>query len=420
MDLLGIEKAAVPVTVVSTDVLAQEVKELPLLKEFVLRLLQASVGGAAEISAFLGLDRKLVDIAVADLYRDGELVFGPGLGQLLLTDRGRKTADAAKAVRPAQKTLKLAFDRLTWTVTDYEIRDLLTKSAALAEGCVLLPAERTTRIKTADIPPAAVNAILRQPSGAAAIEVLDVVDVNPSTHRYLPVHLLVYGDQDRGEIETAVIVDGDPSGAHDAALGKLGGSAKLGLRIAPAGRHAPLPRHLEDERIQPTSEVLFDEHPPRVCGIERFQHQLALMIALDSARNRLLIVTDVATRSVVDGAFISKLEGRLRARVAVDLVLARPDKLAERELTSMARWSKGKLKLHRSKATDVNTLIFDDKWVVSDFPWLSYRGTDQTFRDYSGTLVTIPAETEHEYRRLLSAFTTNPVNTNPHAARGPA
>jgi hypothetical protein len=37
----------------------------------------------------------------------------------------------------------------------------------------------------------------------------------------MPADVLVYGDADRGEVETAVVVDGDHSEPHDAALNKL-------------------------------------------------------------------------------------------------------------------------------------------------------------------------------------------------------
>jgi hypothetical protein len=62
---------------------------------------------------------------------------------------------------------------------------------------------------------------------------------------------------------------------------------------------------------------------------------------------------------VADGTFIARLEQRLRARVQVDLV-------------------------------------------VSDFPWLSFRGAERPFRDISGTVLAIPEEVDREYAALRS------------------
>jgi hypothetical protein len=404
LDLLGIEKAAVPVTVVATDVLAQEIKPLPLLQEFVLRLVKANVGGASDIAAFLGLDRKLVDAVVADHYRDGTLSFSPGLGQLLLTDRGKRLADELEAVRPIQRTFQVVFDRLTWSVADYDSRELVTKAVALVEGRILLPAQRTTRVKTTDVTPAAVNSFLRKPGRTVSIDVLDVIDVAPSTYRYMPVDILVYGDQERGEVETAVVVDGDPSDEHDAALSKLTGTDKLNFQVAPARPHAVLPPHLEAERVSPTQGAPLEENSPRVRGIDLLNHQFVLMTALERAQNRILIAVDLANCSVLDTYFLSRLEQRLRAHVQVDLIVSRIDREAEAALDRLASRYRRRMRLHLPESEIPNTLVFDDNWIVSDFPWLSYRGSGRPFRVYRGTVVAVADEADREYTALLSTF----------------
>jgi hypothetical protein len=402
MDLLGIEKGAVPVTVVATDVLAQEVKPLPLLDEFVLRLLKANVRQAAEIAAFLGLDQKLVDAAVADHYREGALFLGPG--QLTLSARGKRLADDLESVRPIQKNIKVVFDRLTWSVAAYDSRDLVTKGVVLADGRLLLPAQRTTRIKSSDITPVAVNSFLRQPGRAVSIDVLDVIDVAPTTHRYMPVDVLVYGDQERGEVETAVVIDGDHSEKHDSVLGMLGGVEKLNFRVEPAGPHAALPPHLEEDRVYPAQRAPLEENSPRVRGINLFEHQLVLMTALESASDRILIAADLATRSVVDANFLSRLDQRLRARVQLDLIVSQCDTETEAALNRLARRYRSRMRLHRPESDAPNTLVFDGNWIVSDFPWLSYRGAGRPFRDYEGTVVAVSEEADREYTTLLSPF----------------
>ncbi|MGO1053081.1 hypothetical protein [Crossiella sp. CA198] len=403
LDLLGVEKAAVPVTVVAADILAQEIKSLPLLDEFVLRLVKADVGGVAEIAAFLGLDRRLVDIAVADQHRNGDLLVGPGAEWLKLTDRGRRLADDLESITPVRKNVKIVFDRVTWSVADYENRDLITKAAAQAEGCVLLSALHTTRIKTTDITPAAVNSILKSSGRRASLDVLDITAVTPSTHRYMPAEILIYGDADRGEVETAVVVDGDHSEPHDAALSRLGGDVKLAFTVEPVQAHVPLTPALEAERVYPAPGGPLNENGPRVRGIRHFEHQLVLMSALETAINRILIATDMATRSVVDGTFIARLEQRLRARVQVDLILSRPSKDIDEELDRLARRHRG-LRVHRPDSGDLNTLIFDGFWVASDFPWLSFRGAGRPFRDCSGTVLAIPEEVDREHAALLSRY----------------
>lgn len=404
LELFGIEKAAVPVTVVAANILAQEVKPLPLLDEFVLRLAKVPVRGAAEISAFLGLDQKLVDAVVADQYREGALLFGPGLGQLTLTSRGRRLADELELVRPIRKTVKIAFDRLTWSVADYENRDLVNKAEALAEGRLLLPAHHTTRIKASDITPEAVNSFLRQPGRGVSINVLDVIDVTPSTYKYMPVDILVFGDEDRGEVEAAVVVDGDPSEKHDAVLGKLGGGEKLGFSVEPAGPSLLLPSSLEAKKARRVPGESSEESSSRIREIQLFDHRTMLMTALEDAKDRLLIATDLATLSVVDSDFLARLEQRIRARVQVDLFLFRCDQEVEDRLDRLARRSRGRMRVHRLESAGQNTLIFDGNWVLSDFPWLSFRGAGRPFRNYSGTVVAMPDEVDREYTTLVSSF----------------
>ncbi|RDI25369.1 hypothetical protein [Lentzea flaviverrucosa] len=396
--LLGIEKAAVPVTVVAAEVLAQEIKQLPLLDEFVLRLLKTGVGAVPDIAAFLGLERELVEVAVADQYREGAVAFGAAPGDLLLTARGEQLAREHESVRPVQKTFKVVFDRLTWSVATYEERALISKSSAVADGRILLPGQRTTRVKREDISPAAVNSILRQPGRSASIDVLDVIDVTPSTYKYMPVDVLVYGDEESGDVETAVVVDGDHSEKHDSVLGRLGGVAKLGFRIEPAGPHPALPPGVEVQRVQGAP---LEESSPPVCGIGVWEHQLVLTAALQSATERLLIATDLAVCSVVDAHFLSRLEQRLRARVQVDLVVARCDEVTEAALGRLAQRSRYRLNLHRPEGEVRNTLVYDGNWVVSDFPWLSYRGAARPFRAYEGTVVAVQEEADREYAALL-------------------
>lgn len=56
MQLIAVEDAAIPVTVVNVDVLAREVRELPLIEEFTLRFVSRGVGTRDEIAVSVGLD----------------------------------------------------------------------------------------------------------------------------------------------------------------------------------------------------------------------------------------------------------------------------------------------------------------------------------------------------------------------------
>src|SRR6266496_6551844 len=83
-ELLDIVDAALPVTVVGTDVLAQERKPLPLLDEFVLRFLSGGIDNLDELASFLGLTRDLVESSIADQVAADNVRYSSGSGRITL------------------------------------------------------------------------------------------------------------------------------------------------------------------------------------------------------------------------------------------------------------------------------------------------------------------------------------------------
>ena len=73
LELLGLVEAALPVTTLRVDVLAQERKPLPLLDEFVLQFVREGVPTSMGLAAILGLEREQVLNAAADQISEGNL-----------------------------------------------------------------------------------------------------------------------------------------------------------------------------------------------------------------------------------------------------------------------------------------------------------------------------------------------------------
>jgi len=68
LQLIAVEDAAIPVTVVRADVLVQEKKDLPITEEFTLRFVGFGVDTPGEIAAYLGLDQAhVLDASAAQL-----------------------------------------------------------------------------------------------------------------------------------------------------------------------------------------------------------------------------------------------------------------------------------------------------------------------------------------------------------------
>jgi hypothetical protein len=438
LNLITIQDGAVPVTEVGTDVLAQERKALPLLDEFVLRLVSVNVTDHVEIAAFLGVSEDLVDKTLADQFAAGTIRYSSASRLLGLTPAGKNVVTELAAIRPTEKQLSIVFDRLTWSVTSYPRHSLMKKGEAEGQGYIILPASRTTRISTEDITAPGVNALLQRTSFLGSqVEVLRVKRVHPFTHRYFPAKLLIYSDGAGDEIQIAVVIEDSHSQGHDLAIASLGGAVALGIQVAPAMRAPDLGPEVDAIRLATDAvgdslrPAVITEHPdsassssiladndgaglnldpsePVVRSVAVFEHRELLSEALQSASSRLLIVSPWIRSAVVDTNFLARLEQRLRAGVAVTIAHGYgddddgSDRDALRKLGNLQNRFSSMFNLARLKNTHAKILIFDQTWVATSFNWLSFRGDpSRTYRMEEGTMVRIPTLVDREYERYI-------------------
>jgi len=438
---MAIEDAAVPVTVVGTDVLAQERKPLPLLEEFALRLTDAGINAKSEIASILGLGEPLVESAIADQVTAGNLLYSAGNRSVSLTAAGRRSVQDLEAVQPVLMKLQIVFDRLTWKITDYSRSNLMTKREVEEMGMQLLPALKTSRISQNEVTAPALNAMLENVSeDRRRTEVLTVRKVRPHTHRFQPVKMLVYGDTDRGEVQVAVVINGDLSSEHETNLLELGGAENLGIHIESPPERPLLTAELEALRIPPERvadlrSATIDSRieaadldassiaePTPASAAERslvemsvrsvsvFEHRELLREALDSAEVRILIISPWVKSTVVNSDLLGRLERRLRAGVQVHIAYGigsddrGSDAQALKRLEVLRARYENSFTLARLANTHAKVLIFDDKWIATSFNWLSFRGDpSRTYRMEEGTLVHIPAQVTSEYERYLGS-----------------
>src|SRR4051812_47041034 len=109
LTLVGVEDAALPVTVVATDVVAQERKPLALLDEFVLRFADAGLSTVDEIAQVLGLESRLVESTIADQAIAENISIGASTQVLALTRRGKQVVQDHEAIQPVQKQIFVTF-----------------------------------------------------------------------------------------------------------------------------------------------------------------------------------------------------------------------------------------------------------------------------------------------------------------------
>jgi hypothetical protein len=421
MQLIDIEEAAIPVTVVQADVLAQERKQLAILDEFVVRFVAGGVESAEDIATLLGLTDDQVLEAAATQVSENNVRRREASGRLTLTPQGLEVARDLAATQPVLKRLPVAFDRLLWRIVDYPKANMLTKKEAQERGLRLLPAAQNSRIGLTDVTPESFNALLRVRDGREKrVEILQVRKVLPNTHRYLPVQLLVYGDAERGELQLAVCIDGVLEVDLGLALDKIKAVERLGLSIAPPAERPRIDDDLErrrvdiDEGVEVSDEEVADNsaaavavHPLAsvpVRSVSVFEHAALLSEALSTAKRRLMIISPWVRSAVVTTDFLAVLERRLRANVHVTIAHgygedeSGSDAEALRRLQNLANRFKQQFTLVRVKNTHAKILIFDDRWITTSFNWLSFRGDpNRTYRMEEGIMVQIPSKVDRAY-----------------------
>ncbi len=433
LQLIAVEDAAIPVTVVRADVLAQERKELPITEEFALRYVHSGVEHPSDIAAFLGLDVNHVLEAAAELLGEQYLRRRGGGDILELTPVGLEVVRNLAATKPILRQLPISFDRLTWTLANYPEHALIAKKDALEAGMTVLPADRNSRIGLDDVTAAEFNRLLKATT-KERLQVLRIHKVAATKHRYLPVELLVYGDERTSELELAVCVDDELSAEHGIALERTRAVEQLGLKLEPSAARPLLEAELESQRAivevagLPDAEseqnnegagagaVDGQKHDPDRSGFTQapvrsvsvFEHADLLADALDTVKARLLIISPWVKSAVITTDFIARLEMRLRANVAVTIAHGigeddrGSDESALRRLSNLSDRYEN-FTFVRLANTHAKILIADDQWVNTSFNWLSFRGDpDRTYRMEEGTLVSIPNRVQAEYEKYLA------------------
>jgi hypothetical protein len=436
LQLVSVVDAALPVTMLRVDVLAQERKPLPLLEEFILRFVHAGVREVDEIAALLGLHRDQVVSTVAEQISSNNLTKAWS-GQLGLTALGLEAARNAAAVQPVLTQVNVPFDRLIWNVQNYTRASLIKKRDAVDAGFEILPAQKSSRVDVDDLAVERFNELVEsRDHRTRQVEVLRIRKIaSQNLHLYIPAQLLVYGNPDSGEVELGLCVDGDLQPAHGLELAAANAVVKLGIAVARPESRPTLAPELEEQRVASDQVDIFKarselrsgsrddsaEMPPRVediavRSVDVHEHPQLLAKALNSAKNRLLIIAPWVRGAVVNTDFLAALERRLRAGVEVHIGHgygpddSGSDDYALRKVSNLAaRYDK--LRIVRLRNTHAKILIFDDQWITTSFNWLSFKGDpNRTYRMEEGTLVQIKNEVDKAFARYVDILDADGVD----------
>jgi len=145
-----------------------------------------------------------------------------------------------------------------------------------------------------------------------------------------------------------------------------------------------------------------------------YEHPAILEEALETARERLLIISPWIRRAVVNDPFLRKLERACARGVRISLGFGlgdvdegeKPGDAQARALLESLAASTERFQMKRLGNTHAKVLIKDAEFfVITSFNWLSFRGDpSKPFRDEWGTLVRDPRVIEEYYIEMMKRF----------------
>lgn len=428
--LLACEEAAVPYFIISAPALLQEKQPIPPIDEFVLRLVKQGLTTPSEIGKFLGVEKIVAETTVGRLWQSDLIDFPVDHGSrtLRLTPQGEQALHELAELKPTEREIWFAFDRLQWKPVPIAPSTLLRPQDVKDSAALMVRPRSGRRPALGDLNASEIDRAIKESMKNVVIdaEILVIKRVDRAEQRYLPCHLLIYESDDRREHIVEVIVDGRRREDLRAAVDGLGGAEWLELTFAdpaeldPAGqahldavitssrlavtslddvRHARIVAASDSDAEPTTAESETPTRRPASVEkldfrqIETFEHPVYLREALETSRVRLMISSPWITGAVVTARFRDDLERAAKRGVLIHIgygLGGDDEKSSDRAIKSLsalaARYPN--VVIGYLAQTHAKVLLWDQNQITTSFNWLSFRGDrDKTYRHEHGNLI---------------------------------
>jgi hypothetical protein len=436
--LANYAEVGIPVYVLSVRVLTLIHKQLPPIEEFVLKALDASLTNTADISAFLGVEPKVVEGGLAGLALSEAISLvgaeGSRFQLLQLTNKGKKILETAEVIEPEERSIQIYYDGIIRRVAWYGSFDLLRYRDLADEGLLEIPAIPQRRPQLQDLKVQEVERLLRANGDASDYkkDLLAIKAIDRFERRFLRGVALLYKAEEGRGVQVGFAVDGKLSNEHENAFARAEGPKKLRLEeqlYEPIQELAELRTlrdsitpdrfaSLDQEALQRASELaeaslakaesqLAAAKSTEVAEVAKrdiesaketitrtrteldrigvrfvyvHEHPTILRDALENASDRLMINSPWITRAVVNRDFLRRLENLLKKKVRVYIGWglgaeeSKNDPVALKSLVDLMR-KYDNFWFTRLGDTHAKVLLVDRKYaVVTSFNWLSFRG----------------------------------------------
>ncbi len=444
-ELIDYAPVVLPIYRLTVDAVTMVHKEIPPIKEFVMRSVSAGLRQSQEVAGFLGLDASITSATFEQLRADSYLSDDDG-GSASLTERGIDVLRKARESLPQDEMLVFLYDRLLGKPLRLPPEQLLTPANVEPRQVIEIRPYPADGPDVADLSLPDVVQILNQQAGGRAAFGRDLLRLKRIVRRmrlYRPAVALVFKKRRSSEIQIEFVVDEARDEALSHAFAERGGPRKMGFikAIDESVAASEIKKHLGQlvQSLLPDAASLERKH--LAVAMARIKHQAAvnraerfdnpasaearkaseavdnaitelntaeedlrgfaarpaapfegpefLTRALTEVRHVLMISSTSVDAFVEDGLFMMRLQDALRrgVRVTIDLT---DDFRLEQPLIELERLrsSHTGLEVRSGCKTKFYHLVCDDMFaLVSNRPFLSVAGKVRSFNHVVGYLL---------------------------------
>ncbi|MBW0450645.1 hypothetical protein EN871_09300 [bacterium M00.F.Ca.ET.228.01.1.1] len=433
--LVDYKRIGLPVYLAQIDVLTEERRDLHLISEYCLRMIDVGVTRFDDLSALLGLASQVTRVALADLLRGGavrgdeENLSLTSVGEDLLSNYGEMTCAEATWVVPFDGVLRRAY---AWR------RDQLLTGRQLQDAghhFEFSPFGERPTAKDLDI-----NEVWQVLAGMRPDKQLDrlisIRNVRRAPLRFVAAVALAYKGE-KGAKQVAFLVDGRPLEEHNRNFANKDGVRRAAFRrLGEVDNSAVQLRGAARRRLlrQPTGATSRSAAPADVVGRltlpERRNDPNAAIFtppiysllgkfsdALTTASSRLVVTSRILSSSMGYTVFAKAISTVLRRRVHVyvglsseGLASADVEASLQKQLAQLRELQADSEFLHIQTLPNVTQthLIVDSKrLIIGDYDWFAPDGTkSRVFQERWLLETEVPEIIDREAERLVAQFVT--------------
>lgn len=459
--LVSVAPVALPVYLVTADVLIGDKRPIPTIAEFTLRTIKAGFSVESEIANFLGLEPTSLDNVVRKMEEE-RFAYRDSAGHLFILDRGEQVLAEMGEWVTDELTVSFVFDGILRKPIFLHGADLVRPQDLQIDSTIEIQSIPNRKPLESEFRVHELAAALKSQRSELGehFNILAIKRIVRATRMCRVVAGMLFRLSKGDELRISFIADGDRVEDIERAFTEKGGLTKQSI-IAGAVDHAldsRLKRYLEQRvKILPKASHIEDiqsriaqsrlgvhlaqsnieanpgpkENARLAAAFEELTdaenelfaydirpvapYEIARLIenAIEKCNERLVISTNRLSRSIVDALWVRSIEKAIDRGVDVTIFLTerKTPELSEQnrrfnpyaEVEKLRLRSKGKLRVLQGEKFEFFFAICDYKFaLIANTPFLAFRDKHRVFRPLAGMVLQKPALVEAFFGSVTS------------------